>query len=203
MKIYVIGDSISVHYGPYLERELDGFADYARKGGPDASGTDWENPADANGGDSNLVRTFLTENLSAITTGFILLNCGLHDIRLDRSSGTHQVSTEMYRENLLAIIELVHAAKIKPIWISSIPLIDAVHNARDLPYDRHLEDVITYNQIAAEVMISHRVPIIDLFKFTRSLGPDIYIDHVHVTDGVRAQQAAFIADWLKQAQLCS
>tara|TARA_B110000483_G_scaffold239806_1_gene319090 strand:- start:2500 stop:3102 length:603 start_codon:yes stop_codon:yes gene_type:complete len=197
MKIYVIGDSISVHYGPYLERELSGFADYARKGGPDARGTDWENPADANGGDSNLVLSFLAENLSVISADVMLLNCGLHDVRLDRQSRTYQVLPEAYRENLTTILERVHAAGIKPIWINSTPLIDAVHNARDVPYDRHLDDVIAYNKIAADVMASKNVPIIDLFGFMLSLGPDIYIDHVHLTNAVRAQQAAFIADWLK------
>ncbi|GAB5561873.1 MAG: hypothetical protein SynsKO_35200 [Synoicihabitans sp.] len=198
MKIYVIGDSISVHYGPYLERALTGFADYARKGGPDASGTDWENPADANGGDSNLVRSFLTENLPAISADFMLLNCGLHDIRLDQKTHTHQVPLDTYRANLRAIIALVRHAGIAPIWVNSIPLIDAVHNAHPLPYERFLADVIAYNAAAAEIMSHQSVPTIDLFTFTQSLGPDIYIDHVHVTPKAREQQATFLADQLKQ-----
>ncbi|MBT5902727.1 MAG: SGNH/GDSL hydrolase family protein [Opitutaceae bacterium] len=200
MKIYVIGDSISVHYGPYLETALAGFSEYARKGGPDANGTDWENPADANGGDSNLVRSFLTENLPAITTDFMLLNSGLHDIRFDRETCTHQVPIDSYRANLAAIIELMHRAGITPIWISSIPLIDEVHNAHPLPYQRFLADVIAYNEAAAEIMAKHAVSVIDLFTFTQSLGPDIYIDHVHVTQETREQQAHFIADRLKQLQ---
>lgn len=198
MKIYVIGDSISVHYGPYLERALIGFAEYARKGGPDASGTDWENPADANGGDSSLVRSFLVENLPAITADFMLLNCGLHDIRIDRQTRTPQVPIDSYRANLAAIIELIHGAGIAPIWINSIPLIDDVHNAHPLPYERFLADVMTYNEAAADIMAKHAVPIIDLFKFTQSLGPDNYIDHVHVTNEARKQQAQFIADRMKQ-----
>lgn len=197
MKIYVLGDSISVHYGPYLEKALAGVATYARKGGPDASGTDRENPADANGGDSNLVRQFLAENLSAIDTDLLLLNCGLHDLRVDRTTKTYQVTPERYRQNLTAITTLIRDHRIKPVWLTTTPLIDALHNRHDLPYRRCLRDVITYNQIAHEVMTSQDIPTIDLFAFTAKLGPDIYLDHVHLHLRGRAQQAAFIAAELK------
>lgn len=200
MKIYVIGDSISVHYGPYLETALAGFAKYARKGGPDASGTDWENPADANGGDSRLVLRFLAENLPAISADFMLLNCGLHDLRVDRETGAYQVPIEDYQSNLTAIVELVRSAGIAPIWVNSIPLIDDVHNAHPLPYQRFLADVMAYNEVAAKVMVDHKAPIIDLFTFTQSLGPDIYIDHVHVTDRAREQQANYIDRQLRERQ---
>ena len=199
MNIYVIGDSISVHYGPYLQRALDGFATYARKGGPDAAGTDWENPADANGGDSNLVRTFLTENLADISTDWMLFNCGLHDLRVDRESGAYQVDPDAYAQNLAAIVALIRVQQIKPVWITTTPLIDEVHNRHDLPYRRFRRDVINYNQIAATIMNAQAVPIIDLFGFTQALEPNnIYLDHVHLQPNVREQQAAFIADQLKQ-----
>ncbi|MDB4385251.1 SGNH/GDSL hydrolase family protein [Opitutaceae bacterium] len=201
MKIYVIGDSISVHYGPYLETALSGFAQYARKGGPDASDTDWENPADANGGDSRLVHRFLAENLPAISADFMLLNCGLHDLRVDRETGAYQVPIEDYQSNLTAIVELVRSAGIAPIWMNSIPLIDEVHNAHPLAYQRFLADVIAYNEVAATVMTRQKIPIIDLFSFTQSLGPDIYIDHVHVTDQARKQQANFIVQQLRKRLL--
>mgnify|MGYP003658430271 CR=1 FL=1 len=198
MKIYVLGDSISVHYGPFLEQELQGWCNYARKGGPDAAGTDWENPADANGGDSNLVRSFLTENLAAIQSDWLLFNCGLHDLRVERTTGKFQVTIAAYRENLAAIIPLVRQHKIEPIWITTTPLIDEIHNRHDLPYRRFRRDVIAYNQVAAEVMATHNVPIIDLLTFTRNLEPDIYLDHVHLVPDVREQQAAFIARELRQ-----
>ncbi len=197
MKVYVLGDSISVHYGPFLRHELAGFADYARKGGPDAADTDWENPAEANGGDSRLVRVFLTENLTAIKADVLLLNCGLHDLRVDRETGAYQVSPANYQANLETVIPMIAQHGIRPIWITTTPVVDANHNRFDLPYRRFSKDVITYNQIADNVMKSHGVSIIDLFAFTRELGPDIYLDHVHHPDPVRAQQAKFIAARLK------
>ena len=36
-RVYVLGDSISMHYGPYLEAYLRGVMDYARKGGEEAA----------------------------------------------------------------------------------------------------------------------------------------------------------------------
>jgi lysophospholipase L1-like esterase len=197
VKLYVIGDSISVHYGPYLQRELEGFADYARKGGPDATGTDWENPTDANGGDSALVLAYLRENLPAISTDVLLLNCGLHDLRADRNSGAYQVPPDIYRAHLHAIIDLVQDAGIRPVWLSTTPVDDAVHNHHDLPYRRFPKDVLAYNAIAAEVMASHAVPTIDLHGFMQELGFGLTIDHVHYRDDIRARQAAFIATKLK------
>lgn len=193
MHIYVLGDSISVHYGPYLERALSGLAVYARKGGPDASGTDWENPTDANGGDSRLVLSFLRENLPAINTDILLLNCGLHDIRVDRTTGDHQVPPDEYRRNLTAAINLIIDHHIRPIWITTTPVPDESHNQHDLPYHRFNRDVRAFNHVASEVMAKSAVSSIDLYHFTQSLGPNIYIDHIHHPDPVRSQQAEFIA----------
>lgn len=198
MKIYVIGDSISVHYGPHLQAELAGWADYARKGGPDARGTDWENPADANGGDSRLVRSFLNENLAAIEADWLVLNCGLHDLRVDRVTGRYQVDPDDYAANLRHIIARIRDHGIQPIWITTTPLIDDVHNRHDLPYRRSRRDVIRYNKIAAGIMQSAEVPIIDLFTFQTSREPDIYLDHVHLVPEFRALQAKFLAEHLRR-----
>lgn len=197
MNIYVLGDSISIHYGPYLERALAGWAHYARKGGPDASGTDWENPADANGGDSHQVAEFLARNLPAIDADILLLNCGLHDLRVHPKSGAHQVPPESYRLNLEGLIPPIRAAGIRPVWITTTPVIDEVHQRFDLPYRRFARDVLAYHAIAVRVMTACQVPIIDLGQFSQSLGPDSYLDHVHFKDEVRAQQADFIAHALR------
>jgi lysophospholipase L1-like esterase len=197
MQVYVVGDSISVFYGPFLEKALQGIATYARKGGPDATGTDWENPADANGGDSQLVRSFLADNLDSIGADWLLVNCGLHDLRVDRTSGEYQVSPEDYRDNLAAIVKLIQGRGINPVWLSTTPLIDDVHNRHALPYRRFRRDVVAYNQIAAEVMRAAAVATIDLFAFTQRFEPDIYVDHVHHTLAMRQRQANFIADELR------
>ena len=58
--LFVLGDSISIHYGPYLQKASKGFLQYDRKQG--ASGVE-ENNMDvatgANGGDSSMVLAYL------------------------------------------------------------------------------------------------------------------------------------------------
>ena len=93
--IYVIDDSISIQYGPYLEKTVEPELRYARKCGDEAL-QNLDVPRGANGGDSAMVRSFM-ESLSSMPNfhpHILLANCGLHDIKFDRNSGKHQVSEE-------------------------------------------------------------------------------------------------------------
>jgi hypothetical protein len=65
-----------------------------------------------------------------------------------------------------------------------------------MTFHRFAADCDAYNQVADEIMSAVGIPIIDLHTFTRNLGPDLYCDHVHFHESVRAQQAAFLAGWL-------
>ena len=50
-------------------------------------------------------------------------------------------------------------------------------------------------------MAKHEIPVIDLDKFTRTLGTDIYLngtDPCHFNAAAQAQQAAFICGQLLQ-----
>lgn len=57
-KIFIVGDSISLHYGPFLEQYMKGFLKYGRKGYQGEIG-DINNWGLANGGDSGQVLTYL------------------------------------------------------------------------------------------------------------------------------------------------
>ena len=57
--VYIIGDSISIQYGPYLEKALKGIMTYARKEGEAESLLNLDNPQGANGGDSSMVLAYL------------------------------------------------------------------------------------------------------------------------------------------------
>src|SRR5580658_3164656 len=104
MKIYVIGDSISVQYGPYLQSYLKGFLEYSRKEAEEEAALHLDNPQGAGGGDSSMVLSFLKAKVPAhgIDADFVLLNCGMHDIKTDPTSGTKQVPLQRYEENLRA-----------------------------------------------------------------------------------------------------
>ena len=61
---------------------------------------------------------------------------------------------------------------------------------------RFAADCRVYNALADSVMRRRGVPAVDLYAFTRALGPDLYADHVHFRPHIQARQAAFIAGWL-------
>lgn len=191
--LHVVGDSISIHYGPYLQTMLAGVMTYSRKTAPDGS---LDEAGAANGGDSSLVLAHLQSLQPAQPLDVLLLNCGLHDIKRDLVTNAPQIPTEQYAANLRAILaESRHLAK-RVIWVRTTPVIDKRHNRLNTLFRRFAADVEAYNAIADAIMREHAVSIIDLFTFTRNLGTNVYVDHVHFTTEVRAQQAAFIAGGL-------
>ena len=163
--LFVIGDSISMQYGPYLEQVLVEQFTYARM--PN------------NGGDSSNVLSYLRATGGDIEADVLLLNCGLHDIKTDPTSGEKQVSPDDYESNLAAIIQLAKGMVSTVIWARTTPVDDDTHNSPDMAFHRFAADCDTYNAIADGVMRLNDVPMIDLYSFTRNLGADLYCDHVH------------------------
>ncbi|HET8984999.1 MAG TPA: hypothetical protein VFN03_04485, partial [Trueperaceae bacterium] len=162
-------------------------------------------PYGENAGDSSMVLAYLSARPLAARTDVLLLNCGLHDLKVDTSTGRRQVELASYRANLAGIIALVRAAETRLVWCSTTPVADAVHaeHGRELAFSRSAADVARYNAAASEVMRAADVPIIDLHASTIALGvlepgglPSLYVDHVHYLPWVRAAQAAYLAGWL-------
>ena len=196
--VFVIGDSISQHYGPHLQEMLSPMLDYARKTGeePQLTGTSLE--PNANGGDSAAVLAYLEAMIRGGGFGpdVLLINCGLHDIKTDPQTGARQVLLEQYRSNLKRIVELAQAAARKLIWVRTTPVDDERHNSISTAFYRYAADVDACNAAADEIMSAAGVPAIDLHAFTVSLGDEVFCDHVHFTEPVRRLQAAFIAGYL-------
>ena len=199
MKIYVIGDSISIQYGPYLKSYLNDKIEYSRKEGEEEALLDLDNPQGANGGDSRMVLSFLQAILKTnkIEGNHILLNCGLHDIKTDPTTKKQQISIEEYQKNLTTIVNLVESKKQKLIWIRTTPCDDKTHNSIDSKFHRYSKDCFNYNDVADKIMLQAKIPIIDLYSFTLKQGPDLYCDHVHFHEFIREKQGAFIAGWLE------
>jgi hypothetical protein len=202
-RLFVVGDSISCYYGRHLEPMLRGFFEYDRKGhkgkleGLD-DGTDGQN-----GGDSRMVRTYLTEmakRWSADRPDYLLLNCGSHDIKKDLINGEHQVPIEEYERNLRYICSLILGLGIKIVWVRSTPIIEPSPDAipRELHTIRSNADIAFYDRIAIAVMKEHEIPMIDLHGFTSNLEGDLYFDHhCHFNEVTAAKQAAFIAGYMR------
>jgi hypothetical protein len=189
--LHVVGDSISIHYGPYLQAMLAGVMTYSRKTAPDGSLDDR-----ANGGDSALVLDYLQTLQPDRLFDILLINCGLHDIKRDVTTHAVQVPLDQYEDNLHEILAQAQRLAARAVWVRTTPVIDERHNRLNTTFHRFEADVEAYNIVADHVMNEHGLTIINLFTFTRNLGPDVYADHVHFTTGVRAQHAAFIAGHL-------
>lgn len=196
-KVFVIGDSISMQYGPHLKKSLGGFYDYDRKRDTGQSQEDLDNPVGANGGDSGMVLIYLQElsRQEEFHTDILLLNCGLHDIKTNPETTKRQVEPDIYLKNLQEIIKLARKMKTRLVWVRTTPVVDEIHNSK-ANFHRFAKDVKRYNEIADKVMHSRKVPVIDLYNFTANLGTGIYKDHVHFVENVREKQADFIAGFL-------
>lgn len=196
-KVFVIGDSASMHYGPYFKKMIEDKFQYDRKRGKDQALMDLDKPIGANAGDSRMVLEYLEKELKKNTKYDILLvNCGLHDIRVDRFSNEIQIGLEEYKINLKKIMEISKGMSNKVIWIALTPVIDQVHNSRKEGFLRYSADVYNYDNNAKQIMREYSIPCIDLYNFTKNLGADIYSDHVHFKEEVRKLQAAFIAGYV-------
>ncbi len=198
-QLFVVGDSISIQYGPYLEEYLEGVLAYDRKsddGGAPAGTGVYEGP---NGGDSRSVAGYLESRArdGSFKPDYLLVNCGLHDIRRKLGEDlAYQVSPEDYRENLERIYTVSREIGAHLIWVRTTPVVDSIHNQPDMEFHRYAADQEKYNAIADEVFKGRDVPILDLDGFTRKLGTGTFIDHVHFSKEVRALQGAFIAGFL-------
>ena len=190
-RLHVVGDSISIQYGPFLEPLVQDAVAYSRKtGGPGLA-----DDQAANGGDSSKV----VEYLSTLAQSdhppirYLMVNCGLHDIKRQIVTNSIQVPIDAYVQNLEQIVKLARQMDSTLIWVRTTPVVDEIHNHAGMEFHRYAADVEAYNTAADEIMARHRVASIDLFTFTQALGPSAYCDHVHYIDRVRAQQAATIS----------
>jgi hypothetical protein len=198
--VFVIGDSISMQYGPFLERMLDGRYRYARKTGLEPGVDQLDPPANANGGDSSMVMRYVRALLSdaAWRADVLLVNCGLHDIKVDRQTGELQVPPERYVANLREVLALLGERAGRLVWVRTTPVDDETHNEPSRGFTRHEADVAEYNRLADREARSAGAAIVDLHSLTASLGGpgELYCDHVHFVDAVRRLQAAYLAGFV-------
>lgn len=196
--VFVIGDSISIHYGPYLKTFIEEEFHYDRKRGLGEALKDLDKPLGANAGDSSMVLNYLQEEMEKqVKYDILLLNCGMHDIRVDRNTLKLQIKENLYENNLKEIIDLSKKMSNEVIWVTTTPIIDKIHNSRKAGFLRFSRDLKTYNEIAEEIMTKQNIKTIDLYNFTKNLGGNIYCDHVHFKEDIRKLQAEFIASKLE------
>jgi hypothetical protein len=199
-RIYLVGDSISIDYHPALATLCEGTCYYRRKGGLEEALLNLDAATGANGGDSARVLAHMRELLAnhPDVADTFLINCGLHDIKVDPQTGAHQVPLPLYRRNLETLLSLIAAAGKRLIWITTTPVDEVQHQSFPVSFHRYEKDLAAYNAAAREIMRGRGIPIIDLHGFTATLEVDLFRDHVHFHPEVSARQAAFIHARLKE-----
>ncbi|TVR16172.1 MAG: hypothetical protein EA401_01815 [Planctomycetota bacterium] len=199
-RLYWVGDSISINYHRPLQAVLADRFRYMRKGGLTQAEADLDQAQGANGGDSQRVLAHLRELIAhdRLSADTVVVNCGLHDIKKDPQEQTLQVDLETYRENLKTMVQLVEGSGRRFIWVTTTPVDEVQHQKNNPSFHRLEADLAAYNSAALEIMKAHDITIIDLYNFTRSLGPDLYRDHVHFHPWVSEQQALFLAERLRE-----
>ena len=197
-EVFLVGDSVSVHYTPYLRNFMSSKFEFGRKEDNGLAEKNLDVPQGANGGNSSMVLEYLKSKLKdeRFKPEFLILNAGLHDIKRDPVTNQIAINQEKYKSNLVEIFELLEEYEIKPIWIKTTPVVDSIHNKNGMAFFRFSEDVDVYNNIADSICIERNIPIIDLFGFTEKMGDGEYVDHVHFSEKARELQAVFIAGFL-------
>jgi lysophospholipase L1-like esterase len=195
--LFILGDSISIAYTPFLKQYLGKSWQVTRKGDLPADPVPGE-PEPENGGDSNVFLAYLKAMLPQIAAGTMLLNCGLHDIKHQPTQNSPvQVPLEIYQSNLRDAIQLIQSFGKKPVWVTTTAVDDARHLRHMREFFRYDAERQQYNIAAAQVMDKFAVPVIDLCGFTGQLRGELYQDHVHFTEEVSRLQAAYLAGALE------
>ncbi len=193
--VFVLGDSISIQYGPYLKKMIEGNFEYDRKRGEELALADLDRPVGANGGNSRMVLEFLLEQRNAVKPNILILNCGLHDIKIPKGADNREVDLNEYGNNLKNIVTAAKKFAKEVIWVSTTPVNHHMHHEKK-GFDRYNEDVEAYNCVAESVMKENNIKIIDLYTFTLSLENEPHYDGVHFKPENARLQAAFIAGFL-------
>lgn len=203
-RVYVIGDSISLHYGEYFADAIFNTFTYVQRKNVQEALDNINMAVGGNGGDSSRVLNLVKKQAEEGTLDIIdilLFNCGLHDIKRHPPKGELQVEADLYEKNLCEIIEIIKTHGVSPIFLTTTPVNDEIHHSYleiNNGIERFNDDVVNYNKIAVRVMEKYKVPIIDLYSYTLDFGEKAYDDHVHYTSEVRKLQAEFIANELKR-----
>ena len=195
-KVLLIGDSISMDYGQYLQDFLaEGIHVYGKPDHGEAY-LDLDIPLGGNGGDSSMVLEYLeSADDDVLSCDWFFFNCGLHDIKHHRQTDAYQIPLEDYKRNLEQILALMQEKGIRIGFITSTPT-STLRHSRVKAFYRLKEDVPAYNAVAEAVMAEYGIPVIDLHGFTQALGlseDELFRDHTHFLPSVIQLQAAFMA----------
>lgn len=148
-KVFIIGDSISIGYTPYVQQALESRAIVER--------------VDGNAAATATGLAHLDEWLGDTQWDVIHFNWGLHDMKyindetvmVPVAEGRQWVPVEQYAENLHTLVTRLKERNAKLIFATTTPVPEGVNG-------RVPGDQAKYNEAAMAVMMAQGVPVNDL-----------------------------------------
>jgi lysophospholipase L1-like esterase len=188
--VVLIGDSIRMGYAPAVSKFYNNRVDVRS--------------SKENGGDTANVLEHLDEWVIKVQPTLVHINAGLHDLKLDRKTGKHQVELADYKANLKKILERITTeTKAKVIFALTTPVIDERHNTNK-PFDRKVSDVEAYNRAAQEVLRGFPavgVNNLDVFAKGLDLEKALVKDGVHFTPQAYQSLGQRVAEFIQLTAL--
>jgi dienelactone hydrolase/lysophospholipase L1-like esterase len=181
-RVLLIGDSIRLGYSPLVAGKLAGQAEVIS---PKENAADTANTL-------KMLDRWLADGRPLI----VHFNCGLHDLKHDKKTETHQVPIDRYASNLKRIVERLRKATPHLIFATTTPILDDRHAGRKAAFDRFDRDVKTYNERAVKTMLGLGVPVNDLYAIVQDGGPAKLLgrDGTHYTPAGSDRLADAVAD---------
>jgi len=194
-KILIIGDSISIGYTPHVKVMMgDRASVFHNNGNAEHTGTGLEK---------------VEEWIGEEEWDIIQFNWGLWDLayrsdsskvqgKRDKINGKITYSPEEYASNLDSIVGLMKTlTKAKLIFVSTsyVPEGEA---------GRFVEDALVYNDAAFKIMKKHRIPVNDIYEFSRLVHSEHSTadDNVHYTkEGYKELAVKIIEGLAKNSRL--
>ena len=185
-QVLLLGDSIRLGYAPIVTKKLDGKAVVLSP--------------KPNGGDTATTLKNLDAWIGETKPAVIHFNCGLHDLKLDKKSKTHQVPLDQYTANLREIVARLRKVTPNLIFASITPIIDDRHTQRKAEFDRLDADVKKYNAAALQLMTELGVPVNDLNRIVHEGGADTLLakDGTHYTPAGSERLADAVNDSIRR-----
>ena len=182
--VVLVGDSIRLGYGPFVAERLKGRARVV--GSPE------------NAGDSRNLLAHLEDWAIRDRPVVVHFNAGLHDIKADPTSGSHQVEPDEYRANLREIVRrLGSETSARLVFATTTPVVEARREVGKHPtFLLKNGDVASYNRAALEVVgTSPLVRVDDLHAAVVRLGAESALlpDGVHFTEAASRALAEQVA----------
>jgi lysophospholipase L1-like esterase len=127
----------------------------------------------------------------------VQFNCGHWDAAHFQYDAEPLTSEREYRKNLAVIVRMLKGRfpQATLVFATTTPMNPAYPENSN---PRTTEDIMRYNEIAAEVMRENGVEINDLFSLMNECGEDSYIDYCHLTEQEYERLGRQVAKCLKR-----